>query len=100
MFLAAYAVLEWVSLIAVHKCVPVTPWNPGLGVVFALMVFVGLWGSFVLFIGVITAEFFVLESKLECFLQPMRCSNGSASSTSTSASRLHLGIRVSASCLP
>jgi two-component system, LuxR family, sensor kinase FixL len=65
MFLAAYALLEWVSFIHEHKGVPVTPWNPGLGVVFALMVFVGLWGSFVLFIGVITAEFFVLESKLE-----------------------------------
>ena len=65
MFLAAYAVLEWVSFIHEHKGVPVTPWNPGLGVVFALMVFVGLWGSFVLFIGVITAEIFVLESRLE-----------------------------------
>ena len=64
-FLAAYAALEWVSFIHEHKGVPVTPWNPGLGVVFALMVFVGPWAGFVLFAGVVTAEIFVLQSNLE-----------------------------------
>jgi two-component system, LuxR family, sensor kinase FixL len=64
-FLAAYVALEWVSFIHEHKGVPVTPWNPGLGVVFALMVFVGSWGGFVLFAGVVTAEIFVLQSNLE-----------------------------------
>jgi signal transduction histidine kinase len=65
MFLTAYVALEWVSFIHEYKGVPVTPWNPGLGVVFALMVFVGSWGGFVLFTGVVTAEIFVLQSKLE-----------------------------------
>ena len=45
MFLTAYVALEWVSFIHEYKGVPVTPWNPGLGVVFALMVFVGSWGA-------------------------------------------------------
>jgi hypothetical protein len=65
MFLTAYVALEWVSFIHEYKGVPVTPWNPGLGVVFALMVFVGSWGGFVLFTGVVTAEIFVLQSRLE-----------------------------------
>ena len=44
-FLAAYVILEWVSFIHEYKGLPITPWNPGLGVVFALMVFAGsrLW---------------------------------------------------------
>ena len=36
--LLAYVGLEWVSFIHEYKGVPVTPWNPGLGVVFALLV--------------------------------------------------------------
>jgi hypothetical protein len=40
-FLATYVALEWVSFIHEYKGLPVTPWNPGLGVVFALMVFFG-----------------------------------------------------------
>src|SRR5262245_48875387 len=64
-FLAAYVLLEWVSFIHEYKGLPVTPWNPGLGAVFALMVVVGSWGSCVLFMGVIAAEIFVLQSKLE-----------------------------------
>lgn len=65
MFLAAYVVLEWVSFIHEHKGLPVTPWDPGLGVVFALMVLAGAWGGFILFVGVIIAEVFILQSNLE-----------------------------------
>src|SRR5687768_9601458 len=36
-FLGAYIALEWISFIHEYKGLPVTPWNPGLGVVFALM---------------------------------------------------------------
>src|SRR5262245_12318673 len=64
-FLAAYLILEWVSFIHEYKGLPVTPWNPGLGVVLALMVFGGRRYAFVLFAGVILAEVLVLESKLE-----------------------------------
>jgi signal transduction histidine kinase len=65
LFLAAYVVLEWVSFIHEYEGLPITPWNPGLGVVFALMVLAGPWGGFVLFAGVVIAEIFVLQSKLE-----------------------------------
>ena len=64
-FLAIYLVLEWVSFLHEYKGLPVTPWNPGLGVMFALMVRAEPWGGFVLFAGVVIAEIFVLQSKLE-----------------------------------
>ena len=65
MFLAAYVALEWVSFIHEYKGMPVTPWNPGLGVMFALMILAGSWGGLILFAGVIIAEIFVLQSNLE-----------------------------------
>ena len=63
-FLLAYVGLEWVSFIHEHKGVPVTPWNPGLGVAFALLVLKGAAYGLVLFAGVIIAEIFVLQTEL------------------------------------
>src|SRR5690349_4725008 len=63
-FLAAYLLLEWLSFIHEYKGVPVTPWNPGLGAVFALMLFAGARYSIVLFVGVVIAEIAVLRSSL------------------------------------
>src|SRR5262245_1471208 len=63
-FLAAYVALAWISYIHEYKGIPVTPWNPALGVVFALMISAGAWGGLVLFGGVVTAELVVLQSKL------------------------------------
>src|SRR5262245_55888956 len=63
-FLAAYVLLEWVSFIHEYKGVPITPWNPGLGAVFALMLFAGARYSAVLFVGVVIAEIAVLRSSL------------------------------------
>jgi signal transduction histidine kinase len=63
-FLIAYVVLEWVSFIHEYKGVPVTPWNPGLGALFALMLFAGARYGVVLFAGVIIAEIAVLRSSL------------------------------------
>ena len=62
MCLAAYVFLAWVSFIHVHKGLPITPWDPGLGVVFALMVLAGPRAGFVLFAGVVIAEVVVLQS--------------------------------------
>src|SRR5262249_59515627 len=62
--LAAYIALEWVSFIHDYKGVPVTPWNPGLGAVFALMLFAGWRFGAVLFAGVIIAHIAVLRSSL------------------------------------
>jgi two-component system sensor kinase FixL len=63
-FLAAYVLLEWVSFLHEYKGVPVTPWNPGLGAVFALMLFAGARYGIVLFVGVAIAEIAVLRSSL------------------------------------
>ena len=63
-WLAAYVALEWVSFIHEYKGLPVTPWNPGLGAVFALMILGGMRYAFVLFAGVLIAEFAVLKSSL------------------------------------
>jgi two-component system, LuxR family, sensor kinase FixL len=63
--LAAYVLLAWISFIHVHKGLPVTPWDPGLGVVFALMAFAGPQAGFVLFGGVVIAEVLVLQHEVE-----------------------------------
>ncbi len=64
-FLLAYVALEWISFIHEYKGVPITPWNPGLGVVFALMVLGGPRYGAVLFAGVVIAETTVLQTKLQ-----------------------------------
>jgi integral membrane sensor domain MASE1 len=64
-FLAIYVALAWVSPIHEYKSLPITPWNPGLGVLFALIVRAGLPGGFVLCVGIIIAEIFVLQSQRE-----------------------------------
>ena len=62
--LLAYVGLEWVSFIHEYKGVPVTPWNPGLGVAFAILVLRGAHYGLVLFAGVVIAELFVLRTEL------------------------------------
>ena len=62
--LLAYLVLEWVSFIHEHKGVPVTPWNPALGLVFAAMLLNGVAYGFVLFAGVLIAETLLLRTQL------------------------------------
>jgi two-component system, LuxR family, sensor kinase FixL len=63
-FLVAYIALEWISFIHEYKGLPVTPWNPGLGVVFALMLYAGARYGVVLFAGVLIAEIAVLRTNL------------------------------------
>lgn len=63
-FLAVYVALEWISFIHEYKGVPITPWNPGLGFVFALILLGGPFYAAVLFAGVIVAEVFVLRTNL------------------------------------
>lgn len=62
--LAAFLALEWVSFIHEYKGVPITPWNPGLGLVFALMLRNGIRYAPVLFAGVVVAETTVLRTSL------------------------------------
>ncbi|NJO23250.1 MAG: hypothetical protein HC868_10245 [Sphingomonadales bacterium] len=62
--IAAYLTLEWVSFIHEHKGLPVTPWNPGLGALFAVLILGGAAYAGVLFAGVLLAEVFVLRTQL------------------------------------
>jgi two-component system sensor kinase FixL len=64
-WLVAYIALEWVSFIHDYKGLPVTPWNPGLGAVLALMIMGGVHNAWVLFAGVVIAELVVLKSSLD-----------------------------------
>lgn len=61
---AAYVALEWVSYLHEHKGIPVTPWNPGLGLVFGLMVLKGARHAVLLALGVFLAEALVLKVDL------------------------------------
>ena len=61
----AYVALEWISFIHEYKGLPLTPWNPGLGLVFACLILVGSRYGIALFVGVIIAEVIVLKSDLE-----------------------------------
>ena len=65
LYLAAYVILEWVSFIHVHKGVPITPWDPGLGVVFALMMRGGPKCGLILFAGMVIAETLVLQNDVD-----------------------------------
>lgn len=60
----AYAALEWTSYIHEYKGVPVTPWNPGVGVMFAMMILRGWVYAAALFVGVLVSELFILQSEL------------------------------------
>lgn len=59
-----YALLEWMSFIHEYKGLPITPWNPGVGVMFAMMILRGPIYALVLFAGVLVSELFVLKSEL------------------------------------
>jgi len=63
--LAAYIVLEWASFIHVHKGLPITPWDPGLGLAFALMIRDGPLGGLILFAGMVVAETLVLQNDVD-----------------------------------
>ena len=65
LYLAAYIVLEWASFIHVHKGFPITPWDPGLGLTFALMIRDGPLGGLILFAGMVVAETLVLQNDVD-----------------------------------
>ena len=53
---AIYLALEWISAIQEYRGVPVTAWNPGLGVLFAGLLRGSRIAAFALFVGAILAE--------------------------------------------
>src|SRR5215470_15274146 len=81
-FLVAYVALEWASFMHEHNDLPVTPWNPGLGIAFGLMILKGPLFGFALFAGVVLAETLVLQTELPW---PIVLSIGAAVSASYAA---------------
>jgi two-component system sensor kinase FixL len=65
LYLAAYIILEWASFIHVHKGLPITPWDPGLGVAFAVMIRGGPLSGLILFAGMVVAETLVLQNDVD-----------------------------------
>lgn len=65
MLVIVFVVMEWLSSIHEFMSVPITPWNPGLGVVFAFMLLRGPLYGLVLFIGMIAAELIVVRTELQ-----------------------------------
>ena len=63
-FILAYIVLEWASFLHEYKGLPVTSWNPGLGVALAVMILGGPAYGAVLFAGIVAAEVVLLQSDL------------------------------------
>jgi signal transduction histidine kinase len=59
--IGSYVALEWLSFMHAYKGIPVTPWNPGLGVLFGLIVVNGPRYAVLLGIGVYLADTFVLR---------------------------------------
>jgi two-component system sensor kinase FixL len=59
---ALYLVLEWVSFLHEHNNFPVTPWNPGLGLMFAMIMLRGWKVGLALFAGVVLAQWIVVKS--------------------------------------
>jgi signal transduction histidine kinase len=94
--LIGYVGLEWVSFLHEHKGVPVTPWNPGLGLAFAILVLKGPNYAPVLFVGVVLSELFVLGTALSW---PLIVAIAAVVSTSFAATaavlRRHLQLDVS-----
>jgi two-component system, LuxR family, sensor kinase FixL len=63
-FILAYVALEWVSYGHEHMGVPVTPWNPGVGLAFGLIVLKSAAYGLALLVGVVVAEILVLDTQL------------------------------------
>ena len=59
-----YLLLEWLSFIHEHNGVPVTPWNPALGLAFGLIILRGMRFGLVLFACVVISEIVVLRTDL------------------------------------
>ena len=61
----AYLACEWLSEVHEYKGLPVTAWNPGLGLLFAVMMHRPALGAAILFLGIVLAEIVVVHSILD-----------------------------------
>lgn len=93
--LLAFVGFEWLSSMHEYKGVPVTPWNPGLGILFAVIMMSGAGYGLVLFVGVIIAETVVSRSHIAWPLIVMIAAVIAASyTTAASIARNHLRLDI------
>jgi signal transduction histidine kinase len=64
-FVALFLGLEWLSFLHEQGGRSVTPWNPGLGVAFAIVIYRGLPYAALLFMGVLLTELLVVQNPLD-----------------------------------
>lgn len=63
LLILVYLLLEWFSFLQDFRGLPVSPWNPGLGVLFAFMLARRLAYGLVLFAAILASELFLLEMR-------------------------------------
>jgi signal transduction histidine kinase len=61
---AAYVGLDWLSFLHERNGLPVTPWNPGLGLMLAMIILHGAHYGLIFFVGFVLAELLVLRGDL------------------------------------
>ncbi len=71
LLVCAFLGLEWLSEVHEHNGLPVTAWNPGLGLIFAAMLHRPMQGAMILFAGMILAEILVVHSILDVTMVTM-----------------------------
>ena len=75
-YLAAYALLDWISFIEPYAHLGITPWNPGTGLSFALLLLFGLRMIPFLLISPLLAELLnqqlAMPWQVEIFASPAR----------------------------
>jgi two-component system, LuxR family, sensor kinase FixL len=62
--LLIWVLLDWTSFIHSYKGSLITPWDPGVGILFAVIVRGGIFHGLPLFVGVVCAEFIVRQAAL------------------------------------
>jgi two-component system sensor kinase FixL len=67
LLILGYLILEWFSFLQEFRGVPITPWNPGLGVLFAFMLARRLAYGWVLFAAIVASEFVLLDTAVSWY---------------------------------
>jgi len=65
LFLLVYLALEWASYLYEYKGLPITAWDPGLGVALAAMILRGPYYGIALFAGLLIAEVLIVKSAID-----------------------------------
>src|ERR1700731_793945 len=67
-FTVLYVALDWVSFIHGYKGLLITPWSPGIGVLFAFIVQGSVWRGLLLFAAAICSEILIGHNALGVYV--------------------------------